>query len=55
MVNTVCAIRVAQRELLASTGDDDTVRIWDPATGAQRLIVKEPTGLHQHARASRQP
>ena len=30
----VCAFTVNGRDLLASAGDDETVRIWDPATGA---------------------
>jgi WD40 repeat protein len=56
-VNGVCAVHVKGRELLASAGDDDTVRIWDPVTGVQRLILKEPTGgLHERASSSsRQP
>ena len=34
-VNAVCAVTVAGRPMLASGGNDDTVRIWDPATGEQ--------------------
>jgi len=34
-VSAVCAVSVNGRDLLASGGHDDTVRIWDPATGEQ--------------------
>jgi WD40 repeat protein len=56
-VNGVCAIRVDGRELLASAGDDDTVRMSDPATGVLQRILTEPTdGLHQRVSdVSRQP
>ena len=30
----VCAVTVDGRQLLASAGDDQTVRIWDPVTGS---------------------
>ena len=39
-VSGVCAVTVAGRELLASGGDDGTVRIWDPATGAQHAVLE---------------
>ena len=39
-VNAVCAVTVNGRELLASGGDDGTVRIWDPATGEQRAVLE---------------
>jgi WD40 repeat protein len=31
----VCALSADRRTLLATTGDDGTVRIWDPATGRE--------------------
>ena len=42
----VCAVRVAGRELLASTGADRSVRIWDPATPgpSSRSWRGTPTG-----------
>jgi len=40
-VNGVCAVRVDGRELLASAAsNDETVRIWDPATGATERILE---------------
>jgi WD40 repeat protein len=35
----VCPVTVAGRDLLASAGDDQTVRIWDPATGGCLLTI----------------
>jgi WD40 repeat protein len=35
----VCPVTVAGRQLLASGGDDRTVRIWDPHTAASLLTV----------------
>jgi WD40 repeat protein len=35
---SVCPVTVADRDLLASGGDDGTVWLWDPATG-------EPAGV----------
>jgi WD40 repeat protein len=32
-VNGVCGVRAGDRDLLASAGDDRTVRLWDPVTG----------------------
>ena len=43
-VRALCTVTVAGRQLLASAGDDQTVRIWDPQTGQQ---VSESQG-HQH-------
>ncbi|GFJ93162.1 trypsin-like peptidase domain-containing protein [Phytohabitans rumicis] len=34
-VNAVCAVTTDGRSLLASAGDDGTVRVWDPATGTE--------------------
>ncbi len=39
-VNAVCAVTVDGQDLLASGGDDGTVRIWDPATGEQRAVLE---------------
>ena len=36
----MCAVTVNGRDLLASGGDDGTVRIWDPATGEQRAALQ---------------
>jgi hypothetical protein len=43
-VEGVCAVRVGGRELLASASADETVRIWDPATGATERTLKGHTG-----------
>ncbi|MGH3550921.1 MAG: hypothetical protein ACRDQU_22925 [Pseudonocardiaceae bacterium] len=32
-------MRVGDRELLASASADDTVRIWDPATGLLSRVI----------------
>ena len=46
VVNGVCRILVADRELLASAGADGTVRIWDPETGLQRAAMGgHPAGV----------
>ena len=36
----MCPLTVAGQPLLASGGDDGTVRIWDPATGEQRAMLE---------------
>jgi hypothetical protein len=41
-VNAVCAVRVGGRELLASAGNDGTVRVWDPVVGVTAAQI--PTG-----------
>ena len=46
-VTAVCPVSLDGRELLASGGDDHTVRIWDPATGMLLLIVP----VHHQVRA----
>ncbi|MDQ3989816.1 MAG: hypothetical protein M3291_11590, partial [Actinomycetota bacterium] len=43
-VRGVCAVRVGDRELLASASGDETVRIWDPATGAVERTLSGHTG-----------
>ncbi|MGH4019950.1 MAG: hypothetical protein ACRDT0_12070 [Pseudonocardiaceae bacterium] len=43
-VNSVCAVRVHGRELLASASYDATVRLWDPATGAPERALEGHTG-----------
>src|SRR5262249_50038876 len=37
---SVCPVVVARKELLASASADGTVRIWDPATGEQRIVLE---------------
>ena len=39
-VRVVGAVTVRGREMLASAGDDRTVRIWNPATGEQQAILE---------------
>ena len=39
-VLTLCPVRVDGQDLLASGGEDQTVRIWDPATGRQSSLLK---------------
>ena len=41
-VRALCTVTVAGRQLLASAGDDQTIRIWDPQTG------QLATALHGH-------
>jgi WD40 repeat protein len=43
-VSGVCAVTVGERQLLASVGGDRTVRIWDPATGAQQALLRGHQG-----------
>ena len=37
---SLCPVTVAGRELLASAGSGGTVRIWDPGTGQQRMVLE---------------
>ncbi len=39
-VRALCQVTVDGRPLLASGGDDWTVRIWDPATGEERAVLE---------------
>ena len=39
-VKAVCAVTVGGRVLLASGGDDDTVRVWDLQGGGQRAVLE---------------
>ena len=43
-VNAVCAFTSGGRPLLASAGSDETVRIWDPATGTEHAVLPGHTG-----------
>jgi hypothetical protein len=38
-VNALCPLQLDGRRLLASAGDDGTVRIWDPATGEEHRTL----------------
>jgi WD40 repeat protein len=38
-VRAVGPVTVRGREMLASAGDDRTIRIWDPATGEQQAVL----------------
>jgi len=39
-VRAVCAVTVGGRVLLASGGDDDTMRLWDPRTSICLLTAQ---------------
>ncbi|HZN19721.1 MAG TPA: AAA family ATPase [Micromonosporaceae bacterium] len=42
----VCPVPVGERSLLASAGQDGTVRLWDPATGqTERVLVGHAGGV----------
>ena len=43
-VNGVCPVTVAGKNLLASAGNDGTVRIWDPETGEQHTALEGHQG-----------
>jgi hypothetical protein len=40
LVNDVCAVTVARRQLLASIGDNRRVRIWAPATSYAQALIR---------------
>src|SRR6266540_9172 len=40
----VCSVLVGARSLLASAGDDRTVRLWEPGTGRLIRVLDSPTG-----------
>lgn len=44
-VNRVCNVMVSDKYLLASAGDDGTVRIWEPATGEEHSVLRGHEGL----------
>ena len=43
-VTCVCALRADGRDLIASAGDDETIRIWDPASGETVTVLQGHTG-----------
>ena len=43
-VSALCPVTVEGRTLLASGGDDRTVRLWDPATGTAQRVLEGHTG-----------
>jgi WD40 repeat protein len=47
VINALCSITAGGRTLLASSGDDRTVRIWDPLTSRCAIVVP----VHRVARA----
>jgi len=45
-VFAVCPVTVAGQQMIASSGGDGTVRIWDPRTGQQRTMLEgHPDGV----------
>ena len=49
---SVCQVAVVGQDLLASGSEDETVPVWDPATGASLLTIPTPyriTAVHEVA------
>ncbi len=43
-VREVCAYTSGERAFLASAGEDEMVRVWDPATGEQQRVLEGHSG-----------
>lgn len=47
-VHSLCQVTVAGQDLLASAGNDNAVRIWDPGTGVQATVLENHQGTRYH-------